>query len=286
MSESYYGFTVTTDAAWQSGVAIAFLAFMTMSSIVVGKLSKGRFSLILPTIRKWQALVDGDNGYEENNKCESQSGKHMLIPGDKVVARNSVGIQAERWTAGQVEFTVGGIARIIFEGTDGYIERDLTAAEIRYAPTRESKWSFSQDGDMGEDGLPEDAEEVWIPLDDDDDQLANGNNDEETGSSTKANTTGNDRNLANKMTSTVNAICPSLFQKVFVMYFTQYMCYATIGLVLGGLIYMDIYITVGNTTVTTTIFFVGATLFSGILSSSVRTSAAGSLTIRCTTFLA
>ena len=100
MSESYYGFTVTTDAGWQSGVAIAFLAFMTVSSVMVGKLSKGRFSLMLPTIRKWLALVE-EGSNMDSTKSESQTDKHILVHGDLVVARNRIASYGERWTAGQ-----------------------------------------------------------------------------------------------------------------------------------------------------------------------------------------
>ena len=90
MSESYYGFTVTRDAAWQSGVALAFLTFMTVSSIVVAKLSKGRFSLMLPVIRKWLALAKDDSKLVDSNKSDNQGDKHMLIHGDLVVARNTI----------------------------------------------------------------------------------------------------------------------------------------------------------------------------------------------------
>jgi hypothetical protein len=251
--------TIQDNAGWESAVALVWLTLSASSALLIGILTKGRFALMLPTLRKWLGESSRDSPMEIFDTLNDK--RHVLRTGDNVLAKpysHATKLDpANCWFAGKVVFTVGGIARVWFE-SEVHGECDLEAENIRYCAERDDDWGIAE----GKSGLPDDIYEVYIQLEGGDNYLKTDSNDEDGDGD------GNNTGVVQVMSNfpLLKQCCGSLARNVALLYSVQMLVYLSVAGIIGSLIYVTTYVsTYYDSTTGGSIFFAGLTLYCGTL---------------------
>jgi hypothetical protein len=280
--------SLAKDTAAQSGMAFGWLVVCTGSAVVIGMTTRGRFALMLPTVRKWMGESTRDTPMDIFNPAVDP--RHLLRTGDLVVAKphsHHVDLDpTNNWMAGRVVFTVAGIARVWFEN-ETHGECDLEAVDIRYAPTRDDDWGVA----AGKAGEPSDAKEVYIGLESNDALLAQTDdvmveecgsidnthadatdadaNTDSTGESKKTNSITNNSTTKKGTscgTSLLKSCCGSLTSSAAWLYTTQLVLYLSMLGIFITLILIASHVSyVSDGATGASMFFAGSTLYCGAI---------------------